>query len=283
MNKELQWFEEEYPQELLKIKNAPDKIYIRGNSQLLNNQIGTIGIIGSRNSTEYGRKCARIFAEYFSKKGVTVVSGMALGIDTEAHLGALKGVGNTVAVLGSGLNNITPIENEWLYHKIINENGAVITELEDNELAQSSNYQKRNRIISGMATCVLVVESAKLSGSLMTARIAREQGKKVYFLPKQIDSKNSGGMQYLLENGAEVITRPESIWKNFSKNNNIQEKIVKVDEKYEEIYEELNSEKSIEEISCKLDRDMSEINTLLIMMELEGLIIRTEFGKYQRV
>lgn len=283
MNKELQWFEEEYPQELLKIKNAPDKIYIRGNSQLLNNQIGTIGIIGSRNSTEYGRKCARIFAEYFSKKGVTVVSGMALGIDTEAHLGALKGVGNTVAVLGSGLNNITPIENEWLYHKIINENGTVITELEDNELAQSSNYQKRNRIISGMATCVLVVESAKLSGSLMTARIAREQGKKVYFLPKQIDSKNSGGMQYLLENGAEVVTRPESIWKNFSKNNNIQEKIVKVDEKYEEIYEELNSEKSIEEISCKLDRDVSEINTLLTMMELEGLIIRTEFGKYQRV
>lgn len=283
MNKELQWFEEEYPQELLKIKNAPDKIYIRGNSQFLNNQIGTIGIIGSRNSTEYGRKCARIFAEYFSKKGVTVVSGMALGIDTEAHLGALKGVGNTVAVLGSGLNNITPIENEWLYHKIINENGAVITELEDNELAQSSNYQKRNRIISGMATCVLVVESAKLSGSLMTARIAREQGKKVYFLPKQIDSKNSGGMQYLLESGAEVVTRPESIWKNFSKNNNIQEKIVKVDEKYEEIYEELNSEKSIEEISCKLDRDVSEINTLLTMMELEGLIIRTEFGKYQRV
>lgn len=283
MNKELQWFEEEYPQELLKIKNAPDKIYIRGNSQLLNNQIGTIGIIGSRNSTEYGRKCARIFAEYFAKKGVTVVSGMALGIDTEAHLGALKGVGNTVAVLGSGLNNITPIENEWLYHKIINENGAVTTELEDNELAQSSNYQKRNRIISGMATCVLVVESAKLSGSLMTARIAREQGKKVYFLPKQIDSKNSGGMQYLLENGAEVVTRPESIWKNFSKNNNIQEKIVKVDEKYEEIYEELNSEKSIEEISCKLDRDVSEINTLLTMMELEGLIIRTEFGKYQRV
>lgn len=283
MNKELQWFEEEYPQELLKIKNAPDKIYIRGNSQLLNNQIGTIGIIGSRNSTEYGRKCARIFAEYFAKKGVTVVSGMALGIDTEAHLGALKGVGNTVAVLGSGLNNITPIENEWLYHKIINENGAVITELEDNELAQSSNYQKRNRIISGMATCVLVVESAKLSGSLMTARIAREQGKKVYFLPKQIDSKNSGGMQYLLECGAEVVTRPESIWKNFSKNNNIQEKIVKVDEKYEEIYEELNSEKSIEEISCKLDRDVSEINTLLTMMELEGLIIRTEFGKYQRV
>lgn len=283
MNKELQWFEEEYPQELLKIKNAPDKIYIRGNSQLLNNQIGTIGIIGSRNSTEYERKCARIFAEYFSKKGVTVVSGMALGIDTEAHLGALKGVGNTVAVLGSGLNNITPIENEWLYHKIINENGAVITELEDNELAQSSNYQKRNRIISGVATCVLVVESAKLSGSLMTARIAREQGKKVYFLPKQIDSKNSGGMQYLLENGAEVVTRPESIWKNFSKNNNIQEKNVKVDEKYEEIYEELNSEKSIEEISCKLDRDMSEINTLLTMMELEGLIIRTEFGKYQRV
>lgn len=283
MNKELQWFEEEYPQELLKIKNAPDKIYIRGNSQLLNNQVGTIGIIGSRNSTEYGRKCARIFAEYFSKKGVTVVSGMALGIDTEAHLGALKGVGNTVAVLGSGLNNITPIENEWLYHKIINENGAVITELEDNELAKSSNYQKRNRIISGMATCVLVVESAKLSGSLMTARIAREQGKKVYFLPKQIDSPNSGGMQYLLENGAEVVTRPESIWKNFSKNNNIQEKNVNVDEKYEEIYEILNNETSIEEISLKLDKDISEINTLLTMMELEGLIIRTEFGKYQRV
>lgn len=282
MRKVLQWYDDEYPQKLLKIKDAPNKLHVEGKVELMNNSIGIVGIVGSRNSTEYGRKYARIFAEYLSKKGITIISGMALGVDTEAHLGSLKGEGNTIAVLGSGLNNVTPEENLWLYNKIINEGGLVISEKDDDEFAKSSGYQKRNRIISGIADAVLVIEANKLSGSLITARLAKAQGKKVYFLPNRLDMPNSSGMKYLLEIEAKMILSPSQI-KLKNEVNKVQDTKPDVKEDFEEIYNCLNCPKNVEEIAIEIDADISQINTKLTMMELEGLIEKIENGKFQRI
>ena len=285
MRKELQWFDDEYPQELLKIKNAPDKIHVEGNEKLLNNSIGIVGIVGSRNSTEYGRKYARIFAEALSKRGITIISGMAIGIDTQAHLGGLKGEGKTVAVLGSGLNNVTPEENLWLYNKILNEGGLIISEKEDEEFAKSSDYQKRNRLICGIADCILVVEAKKSSGTLMTARIAKEQGKTVYFLPNRLNEQNSGGMQILAEEDAKMIFSPSQIkiGKTAEINKNSDLNISNISEEYKEVYNCLASPKNVQEIAEGVDLDVQEINTKLTMMELEGLIEKIENGKYRRI
>ena len=148
---------------LLQIKEYPIQIYCMGNVSLLNNH-KTIAIVGSRDSTEYGRKYAEKFAKELSKSNICIISGLALGIDTSAHLGAMKGTGNTIAVLGGGFNDIYPKQNLWLYDEILNNNGCVITEYEENEETRKSNFPKRNRIISGIADAVLVIEASTRSG-----------------------------------------------------------------------------------------------------------------------
>ena len=281
----LEWYNDDYPKDLLDIKDSPTILHTEGNTSLLNNPKGIVAIVGSRNCTEYGIKQARIFAEYLSKNGVTVISGLAIGIDAQAHLGALNGEGSTIAVIGGGLNNVSPNENIWLYHKIVNENGLVISEKEDDVIVESASYSKRNRIITGIAKAVLVIEASKYSGSSMTARIAKEQGREVFCLPNRIDSQNSGGINYLIENGTKVVTRPITILKFLMKNNleEIQSDNRVVKDEYKELYELLDKEKNVEEIAKDLDMDISDINTKLTMMELDGLIIQTKLGMFKKV
>lgn len=173
-----------YPKMLKRIENAPEVLYINGNIELLESPC--IAVIGSRNCTKYGEKWCEFFVKEFVKYGLTIVSGMALGIDSIAHKTALKYGGNTIAVLPCGFNNIFPEENIELYNEIIEKNGAVITEYELNTKAEYQKFLDRNRIVSGLSMGVLVVEAAYRSGTTVTARDALKQKRDVFCIPRKL-------------------------------------------------------------------------------------------------
>ncbi len=273
----LKWYEEDYPQKLLNIKKYPEALHYIGNRKLLNNSNGIVAIVGARKCTEYGRKYARIFATELSKAGITIISGLAIGIDAQAHIGALKGRGNTIAVIAGGLDNITPEENKWLYNEIIFNNGIVITECEDEEKIKEKSYEKRNRIISGIADVVLIVEANKRSGSMITARHAKNQGKPIFCLPHRLDEECSSGMYELVKSGAtiamnvnQILSKIEHKENEVEKHNIIKE--VEIPEQYKEIFCLLEKEMSRDEIAIALKKQIAEINAKLTIMELEGYI-----------
>ena len=190
--------DEKYPQRLLKILNFPTEIYSVGNIELLNAKY-TIGIVGSRKCTEYGRQVTSEFAKKFSEKEICVVSGMAIGIDGIAHNAAIGEAGKTIAVLGCGLNYIYPPENEWLFHKILEKGGCIISEYPPETEPDNKKFPTRNRIISGLSDAVIVVEATHRSGSTITARYA-----KVY-------AATGVGTNRLLQEGAILTTEPMQI------------------------------------------------------------------------
>ncbi len=202
--------DEKYPQRLLKILNFPTEIYAVGNIELLNAEY-TVGIVGARKCTEYGSRVANEFAKKLSEKEICVVSGMAVGIDGIAHNAAIDEQGKTIAVLGSGLNYIYPPENEWLFHKIIEKGGCIISEYSPETEPDNKKYPTRNRIISGLSDAVLVVEAMHRSGSTITAKYAREERKMVYAIPNTIYVSTGVGTNRLLQGGAILATDPMQI------------------------------------------------------------------------
>ena len=212
--------DEKYPQRLLKTKNFPTEIYAIGNIELLNSKY-TIGIVGTRKCTEYGRRVASEFAKELSAKEICVISGLAMGIDGIAHNVAIEEQGKTIAVLGCGLNYIYPPENEWLFHKIIEKGGCIISEQSSNVEPDKTKFPVRNRIISGLSDAVLVIEASHRSGSSITAKFAREEGKTVYAIPNTIYASAGIGTNRLIREGAVLVTKPEQIIENIKFSNNI--------------------------------------------------------------
>lgn len=157
-----------YPKRLLDIKNPPKQLYVEGNDKLLNNH--SIAIVGSRKCTGYGIKYAKEFASEISKNNITIVSGLAIGIDTIAHEFSKNSIGRTIAVVGCGLDHIYPKENEELFKQILENDGCIISEHPNSTKVDTKNFPKRNRIISGISMGVLVIEAAYKSGSTITAR-----------------------------------------------------------------------------------------------------------------
>lgn len=198
-----------YSKELQKIYDYPIVIYAKGNTELLNKK--SIAIVGCRNCSEYGRIIAQKFGYLLARKDICIVSGMAKGIDSYAHKGALVAKGGTIAVLGSGVNNIYPIENKKLYEDILNNNGLIISEYGINTNPTPDKFPKRNRIISGLSEKILIVEAMKKSGSIITANLAIEQGKNVYAIPGNITSIKSTGTNELIKDGAILVTSLEDI------------------------------------------------------------------------
>jgi len=174
--------EKNYPKQLMEIPDPPEILYILGNEAILGN-FG-IGIVGTRNSSKYGEEITRSLAYGLAKERVNIISGLAIGIDTAAHTGAILAKGKTIAVLGGGFGNIYPRENIELIKSIINSGGAVITEYEINEKPAPQNFPRRNRIISGLSSGVIVTEAKERSGSLITADFALEQGREVFAVPR---------------------------------------------------------------------------------------------------
>lgn len=252
-----------YPNELRKIKNPPNKIYIKGNLELLNNT--SVAIVGSRECTSYAFKQAYEFSKELSKNNICVISGLAEGVDTAAHLGAMHQIGKTIAVIGSGFNCIYPEENKILLGSIIKNDGLVITEYSLNEKPKPTNFPKRNRIMSGLSKGVLVVEAKNRSGTLITAKFAKEQNKKVFCIPSNIDSKNSIGTNDLIKQGAKLAINPKDILEEI-----IEEE---TNDEYKDVYNVLNSyPMNINEIAKKAKLSMAETNQIITMLEIEGLI-----------
>ena len=176
-------FDEKYPQNLRNIYDPPVVLYIRGNENIINEF--SIAIIGSRVCSNYGKQVAKQFAYNLSKYNINIVSGLAKGIDTYAHVGTIQAKKTTIAVIGSGLDIIYPEENKQLYEEIIKNNGAIISEYIVGTKPEKLNFPKRNRIISGLSKGILVVEANKKSGTFITVDFALEQGKNIYAVPRQ--------------------------------------------------------------------------------------------------
>lgn len=202
--------EKEYPQRLKKIEDCPFVIYAKGEYKLLNEE-KIISIVGSRESSEYGRKTTLKFSYLLARKNYIIVSGMAKGIDSYAHKGALAAKGKTIAVLGSGIDYIYPKENEKLYNEILEKQGLIISEYPLNTTPIPKYFPYRNRIISGLSDKVLITEAQKRSGSIITANLALEQGKDVYAVPGNITSYKSEGTNTLIKEGAFLVTSLEDI------------------------------------------------------------------------
>lgn len=201
--------DENYPKKLKNIYSKPHTLYVIGNDKILNDR--SIAIIGCRNCTNYGAKTAYRFGYELAKKGVCVISGFARGIDSYAHLGAIKAGGKTIAILGCGLDVIYPEENIALYREILKNEGAIITEYPLGSKPEKNHFPARNRIISGLSDGVLVVEARKRSGTMITVEYALDQGKDVYAIPGNIISDNSYGTNELIKEGAIPVTSVDDL------------------------------------------------------------------------
>ncbi len=201
----------EYPALLKQIHDPPPYLYLKGS--LAGTETG-IAVVGARNASSYGMAMAKQLCRDLALMGMTIVSGMARGIDTAAHTGALEAEGKTVAVLGSGLGVIYPYENKNLFYRI-SETGAVVSEFPMMEEPLPYNFPARNRIISGMTLGTVVVEAAKRSGSLITARLAGEQGREVFAVPGNVNSLKSAGAHNLLKQGAKLVSCAQDVMEEF--------------------------------------------------------------------
>ncbi len=199
--------DEKYPERLKVCGNMPEQLYLKG--VFPENQKPTAAIVGARASSAYGRIQAFRYARELSRAGVQIISGMAYGIDTEAHKGALEGGTPTFAVLGNGVDICYPAGNRQLYQRILRTGGGILSEYPEGTEARNYYFPLRNRIISGLADLVLIVEAREKSGSLITAQWALEQGKTVFALPGSVNEDLSRGCHKLIYDGAGIAYTPE--------------------------------------------------------------------------
>lgn len=272
--------DDRYPEQLRKIKNPPRQLYVEGNVELLKNNI--ISIIGSRACSKNGEKLTEEFSKELVYQGITIASGMAVGIDTIAHQTTLQENGKTIAVLGNGLKHIFPIENKKLYQQIIKKGGLVITEYEPKEKAKPQNFLERNRIVSGIALGILVIEAKHRSGTSVTAKIAKQQGKEVFALPHEVNDKHGVGTNRLIGEGAKIVTCVQDIIKEYpflqykqpppKREKEAQRKICK-NRQYNQVYQLITEQPiSLNEIYKNSKQNIAQINHILLMLELEGYI-----------
>ena len=204
---------EKYPNSLQFIENKPAFLYVRGDIENLYDD--SVAIIGSRNASEYGKFTARKIAKEIADKNVNIVSGLAIGIDKYAHLGALESnIGKTIAVLGTGVldKDIYPLQNKRIFDRILENDGTIVSEFKLGTKPEKYNFPIRNRIISGLSKKIIVVEATENSGSLITAKFALEQGKDIFAVPGNITSNSSIGTNNLIFEGANIFRNIDDIF-----------------------------------------------------------------------
>ncbi|MBC2251918.1 DNA-protecting protein DprA [Listeria welshimeri] len=204
--------DDNYPDLLKEIYEAPPLLFCKGNTALLKKQ--AMAMVGTKRMSEYGRKACAMIAGELAELKLTIVSGLALGIDAEAHKASLRKKGDTIAVLGSGVSNIYPRSNEFLANEII-EHGLLISEYLPNQEARRWHFPERNRIISGLALGTVIIEAAERSGSLITADYALEQNRQVFAVPGNIFTDTSRGTNHLIQEGAKLVTNANNIIEEF--------------------------------------------------------------------
>lgn len=297
VDQELEWLQQDqrhvitcmdarYPKLLREIDTPPLLLFIHGNADYLSQP--QLAIVGSRNPTTIGMEIAEQFATALSASGLVITSGLAIGIDTAAHLGALQ-FGVTMAVLGTGLNNIYPARNAELAAQIV-ENGALISEFPLQTPPLKTNFPRRNRIISGLSVGVLVIEASLYSGSLITARLAGEQGREIFAVPGSIHNPLSHGCHRLIRDGAKLVEQATDILEELKitspKSTAIsdQQNVEKLlDTKHKALLSCIGFVATSTDLILKRSRlAPAEVSTMLLFLELQG-IIKREVGGYVRV
>lgn len=275
---------EYYPEKLLHIYDYPELLFVRGDTKCI--KMAGIAVVGSRNPTIYGSETAAYFASCFAGEDICTISGLARGIDSAAHKGAIDAGGKTVAVLGCGINVTYPRENAELYARI-EKNGAVISEYGFDVDPMSGQFPMRNRIISGISDGVLIVEARKKSGSLITADYALEQGRQVYALPGRIFDLCSEGTNNLIKQGAMCVTNPSDIFLDMygweKENNAFENKEINLTGEEKNIYSRIGLEPVfIDDIIAKSGCRTSKTISILYGLLDKGFIKQPADGYYIR-
>ena len=271
----------DYPDNLKDLEDSPPILYCRG--RLYKEDNNAVAIVGTRRATEYGKTVARNLAKGLSRRGVIIVSGLARGIDTQAHLGALAGNGRTIAVMGTGIDRIYPPGNKNLAPKIVR-NGALLTELPPFSPPLPYHFPTRNRIISGLSKAVIAIEAPLKSGVFSTVKWALEYGRDVYALPGDITKEVSKGTNELLKMGAIPITGYEDVLNNTElkveeKEVEQYEKVYKLTENEKKVYELLELEpKNADILAHEANMKPQEILAAMALLEMKG-IAREVSGK----
>jgi DNA processing protein len=273
-----------YPENLKGLAGAPAALYFRG--EIKKADVSAVAIVGSRKMTSYGREVAEKFANELADYGVTIVSGLARGIDSAAHKAALASGGRTLAVLACGLDLIYPPENADLAGKII-KSGALVSEYSLGTPAVPMNFASRNRIISGLAKAVVVVEGAEKSGTLLTATHAAEQGKTVFAVPGQITSPQSFAPLYLLKNGAKIAASAKDVLEELNLqvkvDREVLEKVLPTTPEEQKIIEILANEAlHLDEIARISSTNVGQVSAQLTIMEMKGIVKNMGGGMYKR-
>jgi DNA processing protein len=274
-----------YPEKLKNIPDYPCCLYIKGK---LNIDKPVVAIVGARNCSNYGKEIALEYARKLSANGVVIISGMARGIDSFAHKGALENSSQTLAVLGCGVNVCYPKENNQIYFEIM-KSGGLISEYPVDTQPRSIFFPERNRIISGLADIILVVEARERSGSLITADFALEQGKDIYAIPGRVTDALSSGCNRLISQGAAIANSPFEIMDELGIKYEQNEKLLKksynlLERKENMLYSCLDLQpKSLDEILNSMELTYSEIMMTLVDLEIKGLIKETSKNYYVRI
>lgn len=268
----------DFPAELRKIKNPPKSLYYIGDLSVLEKPC--VAIVGSRKMSAYGRWVAESFGAVFGKSGVTVVSGMATGIDTFAHKGALKAHGTTVAVLGNGVDICFPVGNGLLKNQIERE-GLVVSEYEPGSYARKHTFPERNRIISGLSRAVVVVEAGVNSGALITAELAVDQGREVYAVPGNINSVYSAGTNLLLKDGANPLTVAEDLLADLGiQSETRRDKRAGLSKDERRVFDAIlrGGEMGVDAICDATKMSAREVNIIITVLEMKGIVV-TALGR----
>ena len=279
-------FDDSYPNLLKQIYDPPTVFYFKGEFTLADSR--SIAVVGTRKITGYGKLVTQKFVTDLVNSGITIVSGLARGVDTQSHKSALEAGGRTIAVLGGGLNKIFPPENIGLSEKIADGHGVVMSEFPPDYPSVAGNFPARNRIISGLSLATLVTEAASDSGSLITARLALEQGRDVFAVPGPITSQFSKGPADLIKEGARLVMEAGEILeelglsrRSVGSGNNLGDLNLSGEEK--KVLEFLqNEQKHIDEIGRSLNFEAGKISATLLKMEIQGLVRNLGGGTYCR-
>lgn len=272
----------DYLRDLPHIPDPPKKLFIRG--KLPEKRVKTAAIVGTRKPSAYGREIATKIASECAKNGIVVVSGLALGIDSIAHRAAIDSGGKTIAILANGVDKIYPRSHEDLGQRILQTNGAILSEYPNNTPARPWQFLARNRIVSGLADAVVIIEAASRSGTLSTANHALDQGKEIFAVPGNITSPLSAGCNQLIKNGANPLTSVEDLLDflipdRFEK----QTQLFKGDTREENVILEFlskNGTTSSDTIIKQTKLSASEFNQAITMLELKGLVLNNGGEKW---